>query len=66
MSNLINIIQLAAAVVASILVGNWFMDELKKARAMKKPMYHAYLTIPGLIIIAALILLPILLWWYRK
>ena len=55
------ILKIIAPLVAAILVGNWFMSEVKKARLKEGPWYQPYVSIPGLLIILA-ILLPIVLW----
>jgi len=47
--------------VAAILIGNWFLAEVKKARLKGKPWYQFYLSPPGLLIILAL-LLPMIIW----
>jgi len=54
-----------APLVAAILVGNWFLSEVKKARAANQPRYRAYISPPGLLIILV-ILIPILLWIINK
>ena len=60
-ATLTTIIKIIAPLVAAILVGNWFMSEVKKARFKGAPWYQAYVSIPGLLIFLA-ILLPIILW----
>lgn len=50
-----------AVLVAAIVIGNWFLAEVKKAKIYQKPWYKPYLSIPGLIILAALSL-PIIIW----
>ena len=60
-STLTTIIKIIAPLVAAILVGNWFMSEVKKVRFRGGPWYQAYVSIPGLLVILA-ILLPIVLW----
>ena len=60
-ATLTTIIRIIAPLVAAILVGNWFMSEVKKARFKGAPWYQAYVSIPGLLIILV-ILLPIVLW----
>ena len=55
-SNLFNLIKYAAVLVAAIIIGNWFLTEAKKAKTNKKPWYKPYLSLPGLIILAALTL----------
>jgi len=64
-STLVNILKLVAVLVAAILIGNWFLVEVKKARLKGKPWYHFYLSPPGLLIILAL-LLPIIIWIVNK
>jgi hypothetical protein len=59
--DLVKILKFIAPLVAAILVGNWFLSEVKKARAENQPWYRPYISTPGLLIILA-ILTPILLW----
>ncbi len=55
------ILKLIAILVAAIVLGTWFRVELKKIQAKGEPMYKVYSTIPGIIIIFSLILLPIII-----
>ena len=55
-SNLFNLIKYAAVLVAAIIIGNWFLTEARKAKTNKEPWYKPYLSLPGLIILAALTL----------
>ena len=55
------IVKIIAPLVAAVLLGNWFMSEVKKARFKGAPWYQPYLSIPGLLIILA-VLVPIVLW----
>jgi hypothetical protein len=64
MSSLIDALKLAAVVAAAALLGNWFLSELRKARRQNQPWYSAYLSPPGLLILAALTL-PLLYWLAR-
>jgi len=41
-STLANIAKLVAVLVAAILIGNWFLAEVKKARLKGKPWYQFY------------------------
>ena len=66
MLEIAKILRFLAPLVAAILVGNWFLSEVKKARATKQPWYRPYLSIPGLLIILAAILIPIILWGIKK
>lgn len=54
------LLKAAAVLAAAGFLGNWFLSELKKARAQNKPWYAPYLSIPGLLIALA-ILLPVIL-----
>ena len=62
---LVNVLKLIAVLVAAILVGNWFLAEVKSARLKGKSWYRPYVSIPGLLIILAL-LLPIIVWIRNK
>ena len=55
------IVKIIAPLVAAIFLGNWFMSEVRKARFKGAPWYQPYLSIPGLLIILA-VLVPIVLW----
>jgi hypothetical protein len=59
---LATIVRIIAPLVAAILVGNWFMSEIKKARFKGAPWYQPYVSIPGLLIILAVLLLPVVFW----
>ena len=59
---LATIVRIIAPLVAAILVGNWFMSEIKKARFKGAPWYQAYVSIPGLLIILAILLVPVVFW----
>jgi hypothetical protein len=60
------ILKFIAPLVAAMLVGNWFLSEIKKARATNQPWYRPYVSPPGLLIILAAILIPIILWSIRN
>ena len=59
MDSFLQIIKYVPALIAALLLGNWFMAEARKAKAARKPWYAAYLTAPGILILLALTL-PIL------
>jgi hypothetical protein len=58
--NLLSLIKYAAVLVAAIIIGNWFLTEVRKSKTSRAPWYKPYLTVPGLIILAALSL-PLIL-----
>jgi len=60
-ATLTTIVRIIAPLVAAIFLGNWFLSEVKKARFKGAPWYQPYISIPGLLIILA-ILIPIILW----
>ena len=60
-SILFNLIKYAAVLVAALIIGNWFLTEARKAKMNKEPWYKPYLSLPGLIILAALSLSLIIL-----
>jgi hypothetical protein len=62
MENFVHIIKAIPILIAAILLGNWFLAELKRANATNKPWYTAYLSIPGLLIVLAILVIPIVLW----
>jgi len=64
MPSLIEALKLVSVVAAAALLGNWFLAELKKARRQNLPWYSAYLSPPGLLILAAL-MLPFIYWLAR-
>jgi hypothetical protein len=64
MMTLAAIAKIIAPLAAAILVGNWFLSEVKKVRIKGGPWYQPYVSIPGVMIILA-ILLPIILWIIR-
>ncbi|BBO80339.1 hypothetical protein [Desulfosarcina ovata] len=50
--------------LASFLLGNWFLKEARKAKALGKPWYAPYLTIPGILIIIVF-LIPVYLRFFH-
>jgi H+/Cl- antiporter ClcA len=62
---IIEVLRLAAVLAAAALLGNWFLAELRKARRQNLPWYAAYLSPPGLLILAAL-LVPLIYWLARQ
>jgi hypothetical protein len=52
--NLIKLVKYVAVLAAAMIIGNWFLIEVKKAKFNEQPWYKPYFSIPGLIILAAL------------
>ena len=59
--NLLNILKFFAVLVAAAIIGNWFLVEVKKSKIRKDPWYMPYVSLPGIIILLAL-MLPLILW----
>ena len=49
---------------AALLLGNWFLSEVRKAKSAGKPWYAPYLTIPGILIIVTF-MIPVFLRFYH-
>lgn len=57
---LVDVIKFIALLSAALILGNWFLSEVKKSRSMGAPWYRPYLSPPGIIILIAL-LLPVII-----
>jgi hypothetical protein len=64
MSAFIEVAKLVSVLLGALILGNWFLSEFKKARIRNLPWHSAYLSPPGLLILAAL-LLPLIYWLAR-
>jgi len=64
MPTLIEALKLVSVLAGAIILGNWFLSEVKKARRQNLPWYSVYFSPPGLLILAAL-LTPVLYWLAR-
>ncbi|RJQ78746.1 MAG: hypothetical protein C4519_11810 [Desulfobacteraceae bacterium] len=54
------ILQMVCVLIAASILGNWFLAELKRARAVGKPWYAVYFTTPGIVIICIILLVPLI------
>jgi hypothetical protein len=64
MPSLIDVVKLISVVLGAAILGNWFLSEVKKSRRLRLPWYSAYLSPPGILILAAL-LAPVIYWLVR-
>jgi len=64
MTSLVEIAKLISVVLGAAILGNWFLSEVKNSRRRNLPLYSAYLSPPGLLILAAL-LVPVIYWLAR-
>lgn len=62
MQTVFDILRLLAVLAAAVLLGNWFIAEVRQARKLRKPWYAPYLSTPGLLILILCVLLPLLAW----
>jgi len=53
-SSWLTLVKYGGVLIAAIILGNWFLAEVKKAHRQQQPWYKPYLSVPGLIILAAL------------
>jgi hypothetical protein len=53
-SSFLEIIKYIPVLIAALVLGNWFLAEVRKAKIQKKPWYAPYLSIPGILILLAL------------
>ena len=65
MTSLIDAVKLVSVLLGAVILGNWFLAELKKSHRRNLPWYSVYLSPPGLLILAAL-LVPIIYWLARR
>jgi hypothetical protein len=61
----LSVIKLVPVMIAAILLGSWFLAELRKAKKLNKPWWSAYLSIPGILILIALSL-PIFIRFFQE
>jgi hypothetical protein len=64
MTNLTMLIKAICVLVAAGLIGNWFLAEVRKAKAAGKPWYAPYLSLPGLLILVVL-MIPVIFWFLK-
>ena len=61
MNWLFDIIKIVAILAAAGILGNWFLREVRQTKLAGKPWYSPYISVPGILVIIA-VLLPVLLW----
>ena len=50
----LTLVKYGGVLIAAIILGNWFLAEVRKAHRQQQPWYKPYLSVPGLTILAAL------------
>jgi hypothetical protein len=53
------IVQYLCVLIAAVLLGRWYLIEARRLKATGKPWYAVYFSIPGIIILAIIIFLPL-------
>ena len=61
MEFLLSFLKVIPILIAAMILGNWFLSEVKKNRESRAPWYVPYLSIPG-ILIMVMIIIPIFIW----
>ena len=61
MESLLSYLKVIPILIAAMILGNWFLSEVKKNRESRAPWYAPYLSIPGILILV-MILVPLLMW----
>ncbi len=59
MQIVVTLIQAACILLAAVILGNWYLKDIKRIKREGRPWYTVYLSIPGLLIIGLLLLLPL-------
>ncbi|MCU0599382.1 MAG: hypothetical protein MUE70_09025 [Desulfobacterales bacterium] len=62
MDALIELLKVCAILIASAMLGNWFLLEVKSSKRKGLPWYTPYFSVPGIIVICCIIIAPILIW----
>ncbi|TYT74521.1 hypothetical protein [Desulfobotulus mexicanus] len=60
---LLEIVKMGAALGSAMLLGHWFLAEVKRIKAQNQPLYKAYMTVPGVLVILA-VLIPAVVWFF--
>lgn len=60
MESFLAAIKAVAALMAAMILGNWFLAEVKRAKAQDAPWYRPYLSVPGVMIIVLMLALPLI------
>jgi hypothetical protein len=66
MDALIDLMKVCAVLIASAMLGNWFLLEVKASKRRRAPWYTPYLSVPGLLVITFIILVPLFLWMVHQ
>lgn len=59
-------IKICAILTASALIGNWFLTEVKTSKRKGEPWYRPYFSLPAILIICIILVLPVLAWLFHQ
>lgn len=65
MDSFLAAIKAVAALMAAMILGNWFLSEVKRAKANGAPWYQPYLSLPGVMILVLVLAMPVF-WWMAR
>jgi hypothetical protein len=57
---LIKNLKYLSVLIAAVILGNWYLAEYKKARIAGLPWYRAYFSLPGILIVIIILVLPVI------
>ncbi len=61
-----NLVIICCTLLAAAILGNLFLAEARKARAKNAPWYAPYFTLPGMMVLSAVLGVPLLFWFIGK
>ena len=61
MEMFLSVVKAVAVLIATAIIGNWFLAEIKRAKQNGTSIFRVYLSVPGLLILLILSL-PVILW----
>ena len=53
-------LQYLSVLIAAAILGNWYLAEYKKAKLAGQPWYRAFFSLPGILIVILIFLLPLI------
>ena len=54
------ILQAICVLIAASILGNWYLAEFRKAKLANQPLYKRYFSLPGILILIFILLLPVI------
>jgi hypothetical protein len=57
---ILKVVKMICVLAAAGVLGNWYLTEYRRVRTTNLPWYRAYLTVPAILIIILIFMLPLL------